>query len=72
MAHSHNPAKVQNSNIRHDGILSIGNFMVMKNKHFELFQLPVNLNVLPIFVATRNFLFIMFMFFYILNHSRRI
>jgi hypothetical protein len=35
------------------------------NNHFTLFQLPGNLsktkkNVLPIFVATRNFLFIFF------------
>jgi hypothetical protein len=31
--------KSQNSNIRHDGILSIGNFMLMINNHFTLFQL---------------------------------
>jgi hypothetical protein len=35
----------------------------MMNNHFALFQLPGNLlktkNVLPIFVATRNFLFIL-------------
>jgi hypothetical protein len=43
MAHGHNPAKVPNSNIRHDGILSIGNFMLMINNHFTLFQLPGNL-----------------------------
>jgi hypothetical protein len=34
-----NPAKVSNSNIRHDGTLSIGNFMLMmkkpKNLEFE-------------------------------------
>jgi hypothetical protein len=30
----------QNSNIRHDGILSIGNFMLMINNHFARFQLP--------------------------------
>jgi hypothetical protein len=35
--------KFQNSNIRHDGILSIRNFMLMKNNHFLLFQLPGNL-----------------------------
>jgi hypothetical protein len=54
--------KSQNSNLRHDGILSIGNFMLMINKHFSLFQLPVKTkkNVLPIFVAIRNFLFIFF------------
>jgi hypothetical protein len=45
-----------------NGILSIGNFMLMINKHFALFHLPGNLlkakqNVLPISVATRNFLF---------------
>jgi hypothetical protein len=40
MAHGYNPAKVQNSNIRHDGILSIGNFMLMRNNHFARFQLP--------------------------------
>jgi hypothetical protein len=43
MAHGHNPAKVQNSNIRHDGILSIGNFMLMINNHFAQFQLPGSL-----------------------------
>jgi hypothetical protein len=32
--------KSQNSNIRHDGILSVGNFMLMINNHFTLFQLP--------------------------------
>jgi hypothetical protein len=32
--------KSQNSNIRHDGILSIGNFMLMINNHFARFQLP--------------------------------
>jgi hypothetical protein len=50
----------------HDGILSIGNFMMMINNHFALFQLPGNLfktkKVLPIFVATHNFLFILFFF----------
>jgi hypothetical protein len=35
--------KSQNSNIRHDGILSIGNFMLMINNHFARFQLPGNL-----------------------------
>jgi hypothetical protein len=29
--------------IRHDGILSIGNFMLMINNHFARFQLPGNL-----------------------------
>jgi hypothetical protein len=43
MAHGYNPAKVPNSNIRHDGILSIGNFMLIINNHFTLFQLPGNL-----------------------------
>jgi hypothetical protein len=31
--------KSQNSNIRHDGIPSIGNFMLMINNHFAQFQL---------------------------------
>jgi hypothetical protein len=35
--------KSRNSNIRHDGILSIGNFMLMINNHFTRFQLPGNL-----------------------------
>jgi hypothetical protein len=35
--------KSQNSNTRHDGILSIGNFMLMINNHFARFQLPGNL-----------------------------
>jgi hypothetical protein len=39
--------------------------MLMINNHFARFRLPGNLlktkkNVLPIFVATRNFLFICF------------
>jgi hypothetical protein len=52
MAHGHYPAKVSKTNIRHDGILSIGNFMLMINNHFT------QKNVLPISMATRNFLFI--------------
>jgi hypothetical protein len=32
--------KSRNSNVRHDGILSIGNFMLMMNNHFARFQLP--------------------------------
>jgi hypothetical protein len=44
MAHGHNAAKVPNSNIKHDGILSIGNFMLMINNHFKLFQLPGKLS----------------------------
>jgi hypothetical protein len=32
-----------NSNIRHDGILSIRNFMLMINNNFARFQLPGNL-----------------------------
>jgi hypothetical protein len=41
----------------------------MINNHFALFQLPGNLpktkkNVLPISVATRNFLFILFLLSY--------
>jgi hypothetical protein len=35
--------KSQNSNTRHDGILSIGNFMLMINNHFARFQLTGNL-----------------------------
>jgi hypothetical protein len=35
--------KSQNSNIKHDGILSIGNFMQMINNHFARFQPPGNL-----------------------------
>jgi hypothetical protein len=38
-----NGPKSRNSNIRHDGILSIGNFMLKINNHFELFQLLGNL-----------------------------
>jgi hypothetical protein len=41
MAHGHNPAKV--SKFKYDGILSIGNFMLMINNHFARFQLPGNL-----------------------------
>jgi hypothetical protein len=36
--------KSRNSNIRHDGILLIGNFMLMINNHFARFQLPGNLS----------------------------
>jgi hypothetical protein len=32
--------KSRNSNIRHDGILSIVNFMLMINSHFARFKLP--------------------------------
>jgi hypothetical protein len=35
--------KSQNSDIRHDGILSIENFMLIINIHFARFQLPGNL-----------------------------
>jgi hypothetical protein len=35
--------KSQNSNIRHDGILSFGNSMLMINNHFARFQLSGNL-----------------------------
>jgi hypothetical protein len=35
--------KSRKSNIRHDGILSIVNFMLMINNHFARFQLPGNL-----------------------------
>jgi hypothetical protein len=44
MAHGHNPAKVPKFKyIRHDGILSIGNFMLMINYHFSVFQMPSNM-----------------------------
>jgi hypothetical protein len=48
---------------KHDGILSIGNFMLMiKNHIFYFYSCPVTdqqpKNVLPISVATWNFLFI--------------
>jgi hypothetical protein len=33
--------KSQNSNIRHDGILSIGNFMLMINNHLHDFSCPI-------------------------------
>jgi hypothetical protein len=36
-------SKSQFFNIRHDGILSIRNFMLMINNHFAIFQLPGNL-----------------------------
>jgi hypothetical protein len=56
--------KSQNFKIGHDGILSIGNFILMIKNHILLFQLPGNWpttkNVLPISVVTRNFLFILF------------
>jgi hypothetical protein len=62
MAYGHNPAKVPNFKIGHDGILSIGNFILMIKNHILLFQLPDidqhPKNVLPISVATWNFLFI--------------
>jgi hypothetical protein len=35
--------KSRNLNIRHGGVLSIGNFMLMINNHFVRFQLPGNL-----------------------------
>jgi hypothetical protein len=41
--------KSQNFKIGHDGILSIGNFILMIKNHILLFQLPIS-------VATRNFL----------------
>jgi hypothetical protein len=53
--------KSQNFKIGHDGILSIGNFIPMIKNNILLFQLPTEQqpkNVLPISVATRNFLFI--------------
>jgi hypothetical protein len=68
--------KSQNSNIRHDGILSIGNFMLMINKHFARFKLPGKLlktkkNVLLIFVATRYFLFIFLFFAYLASQTKK-
>jgi hypothetical protein len=53
--------KSQIFKIGHDGILSIGNFILMIKNHILLFQLPTDQqpkNVLPISVTTRNFLFI--------------
>jgi hypothetical protein len=51
--------KSQNFKIGHDAILSIGNFILMIKNHILLFQLPQQpKNVLPISVATWNFLFI--------------
>jgi hypothetical protein len=54
--------KSQNFKIGHDAILSIGNFILMIKNNILLFQLPETYqqpkNVLPISVATRNFLFI--------------
>jgi hypothetical protein len=54
--------KSQKFKIGQDDILSIGNFILMIKNHILLFQLPGNdqqpKNVLPISVATRNFLFI--------------
>jgi hypothetical protein len=56
--------KSQNFKIGHDGILSIGNFILMIKIIFYFFSCPVTgqqpKNVLPISVATRNFLFISF------------
>jgi hypothetical protein len=43
ITHGHNLAALfPNSNERHDGILSIGNFMLMIKNHFALFWLPGN------------------------------
>jgi hypothetical protein len=55
--------KSQKFKIGYDGILSIGNFILMIKKIiFYFFSCPVTdqqpKNVLPISVATRNFLFI--------------
>jgi hypothetical protein len=54
---------VNGQNRAKEGNLSIKNSMLMINNHFSRFQLPGNLlktkiNVLPISVATRNFLLI--------------
>jgi hypothetical protein len=53
--------KSRNSNLRHDGILSIGKFMLMVKIILHDISCPVTRPVkyvLPISVATRNFLFI--------------
>jgi hypothetical protein len=54
--------KSQNFRILHDGIISIGNFILMIKNHILIFNYPVTdqqpKNVLPISVVTRNFLFI--------------
>jgi hypothetical protein len=49
MDHGYNPAKVPKFkykykyNIKHDGIPSIENLVLMINNHFAVFQLPGNL-----------------------------
>jgi hypothetical protein len=43
MTHGHKPAKVTKLYTRHDGILSIGNIMLIINNHFARFQPPSNL-----------------------------
>jgi hypothetical protein len=53
MAHAHTDYGSRNFNVRNDGILSLGNVMLMINNHFSLFKLPDNLlknqkNMLPI------------------------
>jgi hypothetical protein len=58
--------KSLNFKIGHDGILSIGNFMLMiKNHIFYFYSCPLTdqqpKNVLPISVATWNFLFILYL-----------
>jgi hypothetical protein len=64
--------KSRNSNIRHDGILSIGNFMLMINNRFTRFQLPGNL------LKTRKMCFLfswqhaisyLFFFFFVIKTS---
>jgi hypothetical protein len=54
--------KSQNFKIGHDGILSIGNFILVIKNQILIFNCPVTdqqpKNVLPISVATWNFLFI--------------
>jgi hypothetical protein len=53
--------KSQNSNTRQNGILSIGNFMLMINFHFARFQLPGNLlktkKCVPFFCSNTQFQF---------------
>jgi hypothetical protein len=41
MAHGHNPAKVPKFKYKYDGILSIGNLMLIINNNFALLSCPV-------------------------------
>jgi hypothetical protein len=42
LAYGHDPAKSQNFKIGHDGILLIGNYILLIKNHILLFQLPGN------------------------------